>query len=379
MNSTKNTSSGEIDWLSLIERRWDKYTQTSIFDWNWIYIKWRDELLYNIDWFGIDSQERLEKLIKQAQPRIADLLLWTDFKKPAKNLNRITDIEDIECFDEPSEKAIDLWYYDNTFVFNTQDILEELWINSLALWWAVADCAWICGSYNNWEIISISHVWWQWTVNWVIEQLVYTYMAELWRKEFSKVQFDLSPMAWVNYEWDKNNFWEIISEWKELKTLINHLKEYISELEKLKNITQLRKNNEEIRNIDIRLTQAKKNLKEAQDGLKDIYKQTLFLDIAEEYNIDFIKDKIVEESKNPKKVIFFLDRLIKRIFLENWARLEQLHFHSSYTTDFDNSWPSYRTHSLWKRWVITTPMTKKSINWIVPDARMGVFNVVSKK
>ena len=306
------------DWYLENYRNINWKRHSIVFDWIWSII-WDEDnnLLYNIDWLNenwekIDSQKRLEEMIKKIQPKLADLLLWIDFKKPAKNLIRITDKEDIECFDDIDQKAIDLWYFDNAFIIDSRNILNNLWIKSLALWWAVADCAWICWNYGNWDIISLSHVWWQWLNNWVIEQLIYTYMAELWKKEFSFVDFDFSPMAWDNYSWDREKFFDT------------------------------------------------------------------FKDKLQEYDINAIKERIFVPYKNDKnKWFFYLDRFIKRIFLENWANLEQLNFSSDYTTSLDNRWPSYRIHSLWKQWIIESNMTKKWKNNMVPDARMWVFNIVS--
>ncbi len=372
----------KTDWFSIIERKWEHTIQSSIFDWKWNLLKEKkDDLLYNINWINknwkeIDPHKRLETIWKTAQKNIADLLIWTDFKKPSKELVRLTETSDLYDYLQKNNKFINLWYADNTIIFNTPKILKELWINSLSLWWAVADCGWICWNYNNWEIISISHAWWGWITNWVIEQLIYTYMAELWKKEFQKVQFDFSPMGWINYEWDKNSF---------DKNLLNHMKYLTKQEEKIvEEISKLiydivLENKKIIKNYNSKLNEFN-ILHKKIEKLTEIFNlNQKFSKIAEEYNIDYMKDKIVEKSSDPKKVIFFLDRLIKRIFLENWANIEQLNFHKEQTTDLNNTWPSYRIHTLREKWIIGPDMTLKWENWIIPDSRLWVFNTVYKK
>ena len=380
----------KTDGFSIIERRWKEQIQSSVFDWKWTLLKeTKDNLLYNIDWIAenwkkLNSQERLKSIWEIAQKNIADLLIWTDFKKPSKNLISIKNTSDLHNYSNKKEENINLWYADNTIIFNTQNILKDLWINSLALWWAVADCGWICWNYNNWEIISISHAWWGWITNWVVEQLIYTYMAELWKKEFQKVQFDFSPMAWINYEWDKDIFDKNVENYiqnlnKQYQTLEKEIKDIKLNIYKIKNniYSQYNRKNleKQIKGYKIKVDK----LIISQNELKTFNIHQKFIKIAREYNIDYMKDKIVENSSNTKKVIFFLDRLIKRIFLENWANINQLNFHKENTTDLNNSWPSYRIHSLWKNWIITPNMTLKSKDWIVPDSRLWVFNTVYKK
>jgi len=366
------------------ERKWKKAIQSSIFDWKWTLIKSKYNLLYNINWIDenwkeIDSKKRLEQILKEAQRNIADLLIWTNFKKPAKDLITIKSISDLEKYLTNNNKFTNLWYADNTIVFNTPDILKDLWIDSLALWWAFADCAWVCWNYNNGEILSISHAWWQWITNWVIEQLIYTYIWKLGKKEFQKVQFDFSPMAWVNYEWDKNffdkNLWEYT---QNLDRKINLLKEEINDIGNKLRIIQRYHIDKPNKLIQDYKTKTNKLYKlQIEINVFKLHKK--FAKISEKYNIDFMKDKIVEKTNNPDKVVFFLERLIKRIFLENWTTLKQLTFHQDYTTDLNNSWPSYRIHSLWKKWIITSDMTIKSQNWIIPDARLWVFNTIFNK
>ena len=309
------------DWFYLSNsREWEEFNQTSVFDgiWNYLWSK-KDNLLYNIDgfdknWKKIEHWERIKHLLKYISWKLADVLLWVNFKKPAKRLLKLNE-ENFEWNKYNARLWFDIWYYDNIFLIDTPKIMEKLNSNSIWLAGAVADCAGVCGTYENGEIISLSHIWWVWVVNGVIEQLIYTYMAELGKEEFKKVQFDFSPMAGVNYEWDSDSFFEKF--WK----------------------------------------------------------------ILDEYNIDAIKEQIfVQDTKywNLSKWDFYLDRLIKRIFLENGANIEQLHFHKDYTTDLGNKWPSYRIHSLFQKWIILPEHTKKSKNWIVPDARMLVANIVHK-
>jgi hypothetical protein len=74
-----------------------------------------------------------------------------------------------------------------------------------------------------------------------------------------------------------------------------------------------------------------------------------------------------------------LDKLIKAILLKLWVPEENMNFYPEYTTNLDNSWPSYRIHSLFKKWVITPQMTQKSKNGIVYDSRIIVTHWLSFK
>ncbi len=340
------------------EEIWEVYSNQVVCDGIWLLLrKVRDNLAYNIDWITenwkkINPSKRLEKLLLNLRPVIADLLLWVNFKKPAQNIKIIQNKNDIEPV-TLIRWWWNLWYYDNAVIYWTYDLMKELGIKSVALGGAVADCAAICGNYNNGEIISLTHAGWQWIFNRVIEQLVSAYYLKIWRKALKKVKFDISPTAWVNYEWESKFF------------DIKFLKDYVKKLKEIKKSYS----NWDISCIDNYYTEIKK---------LPLYEA--FLSLFEDYDIDPIAEKIfIKDNVNPEKGIFILRKLIERIFVENWVDPEQLNFHPAFTTDLNNRWPSYRIHSMWKNWQIKPDWTKKSSNWVVYDARMGVFNIVRKR
>lgn len=328
-----------IDGLYIKETKKWNLTQTTIFDGIWWALRnKKDNLLYNIRVNWKKNYKRLEDIVENIWYNLSDIIIWVDFTNHSKNKLEINSAKDI-CYtpQQISQNGYTLWEKDNVFIFDTKNILKQACINSLALWWAVADCAGICWNYNNWEIISLSHVWWQGILNKVLEQLIYTYKAELWNKEIKNVIFDISPTAWINYEWEKNFF------------DIAYLKEREKELKE----------------------KWKQNTKEFQII-------STFLEIFETYNINPLKDNIIK-TISKDKVYFYLDRIIKRIFLENWIDIKQLNFHPDYTTDLNNKWPSYRIHTLWQKGIIEANWTQKSKDNIVYDSRMWIFNIISIK
>jgi len=283
---------------------WQRATQETIFDGTWQLLKWKkDNLLYNID-PNKPEKEWIDELLYKLTWNIADVLCGVNFKKPGKKLFYT---DNLELNDKYWAETINVWYLDSYLLIDPLCIIKNTDKKSIWIWWAVADCAWIASSYNwlyPWEIIWLTHAWRTWIKNWVIEQLIDFYKKTLWEEKLKFVDFDISPTAGKNYEWDINIFFKV------------------------------------------------------------------FNNILNKYNIDPIKENIIEINKD--KWFFYLDRIIKRIFLENWVNLEQLNFHKDYTTSFNNSWPSYRVHSLYKKWIF--PSEK-----VIYDARMWVFNLVYKK
>lgn len=370
--------------LEQLKKAKNTYSENVIFDGIWKLIE-NDWLWYNIDGYNenrkFNHNERLQKVLDTMKVNIADLLLFANFKKPD---NKIVDLRyayDLEkvLWKTPRWNKINVWYTDTLFVRNVSDFMKDMWITSLALGWAVADCAAIIWISKDKNAISITHAWYAWVFNWVLETLIKTYKEN--PRSTKEADFYISPMAWINYEFD--NIFDpekIEKEYKEAK----------KEFEKIKDLYDWKYWNDGIVFFyfgkvdwyyDNELITAEELLKKDYIKVEKKYLKTKYMyELITKYNIDFIKDKIFEPYKdNPKKWIFHLRRLIKRIFLELWVEEENLHFHPDDTTDFNNKWPSYRVHSLWKKWVIPASATQKSKNWIVYDARMWAFVVINKK
>jgi hypothetical protein len=278
-----------------------------IFDWLWVLL-WnsKDNLLYNPI-----TDNSVEKFLVKARWNIADILLWANFGKPSQRL------EIINCWNQnqvyffmhllasvSNQVVHNIWYTDTLIVENPFNYLPDT-VNSIAIGWAVADCAAICSNWKN-KIIWISHVWRKGIKNQIIEQLIDYYKFSVWENWLNEIKFFISPMAWKNYEFEE-------------KSLIDKLGK-----------------------------------------------------IFQKYNIDHIKDEIfIRYANNPKKWTFYMRKLIKRIFLEHQIEPSQIYFHPDDTTDINNVWPSYRLHSLWKKWHLPGSP--------IYNSRMWVFNVLYKK
>jgi len=283
--------------------------QETINDGVWVLI-WnnKDNLLYNkkcIEWLYKKEieEERLETIIKTIKTSLADILLWVDFTQPWRNIEILK--WNIFKNDNIKNQIKNRWYLDTLLLENPFEIFNNS--KSIAIWSAVWDCAAISSFYIDelWkkQIIWLTHVWYVGLKNWVVEQLIDAYKSIIWRKNLKHIYFDISPLAWENYEFEKE------------------------------------------------------------------FLLKLFADIFKEYDIDYIQDGIFKPYINTKeKGDFMIWKLLERILLENGIEKKQLNFNNDYTTSFDNSWPSYRLHSL-------------SINWelgwdIIPNSRMWIFNVI---
>jgi len=363
-----------------------KYSEEIIFDWIWKFLK-NDWLWYNLDWqdenWKFKHPERLKHILDNMTTNIADLLLFANFKKPDNKIINLRFAYDLEkvLWKIPRWKKINVWYTDTLFVRNVSEFMKDMWITSLALWWAVADCAAIVWISKDKNAISITHAGYSWVFNGVLETLIQAFKENPWAR--SEADFYISPMAWVNYEFD-NIF--------DSKTITQKYFKIKEEFEKVKGLYEWKYGNEWIIEYfywntithysEYQLITALNKLK---DDLyprikKEYLKAKYMYKLVTKYNINFIKEKIFEPYKdNPEKWIFHLRRLIKRIFLELGVKEENLHFHPDDTTSFDNKWPSYRVHTLWKKWIIPASFTQKSENWIVYDSRLGAFLVINKK
>ena len=362
----------------------NQYSEEIIFDGIWKLIK-NDWLGYNIDWFNENGKfkhnKRLQEILNKMNIKIADLLLFANFKKPDNkiiNLRFAYDLEKI-LWKYPKWDKINVWYTDTIFIRNLSDFMKDMWINSLALWWAVADCGAIIWISKDKNAVSITHAWYTWIFNWVLETLIKTFKENPWAS--SEADFYISPMAGVNYEF--NNIFNpaIIEE--------NYTKAK-KKFEKVKDLYEWKYWNDWIvfyclwnvdwySDSDLIVSLEIMNNKIYPETKKKYLTAKYMYELTTKYNIDFIKDKIFEPYKNnPEKWIFYLRRLIKRIFLELWVKEENLHFHPDDTTNFDNKWPSYRVHSLWKNGIIPASATKKAENWIVYDSRIWAFVVINK-
>lgn len=319
----------DVDWFYSKTTKYDDVIQKTIYDGLWLLLENEDDFLYN-KWTIKEAEKLTSKdlkindflikrwnFIQKKMSDIADVLLWVDFKKPANNIKIYQwnttnsfdvlpikipeDYYDNFNLDNPYEnynlnpnKNIDLclkkwdqWYYDNFIIEDPLKIFEKS--NSVALAWAVWDCAGINSFYKKGEkqIIWITHAWYHGLKNKVVEQLIDAYKSIIWREEIKKVIFDISPLAGINYEFEE-------------KVLLS-----------------------------------------------------LFKEQFKNYDIDHIQDGIfIPYEQDKEKWFFMIWKLLERIFLENGIEKNQLNFHQDYTTSFDNKWPSYRLHTLSKNWII---------------------------
>ena len=357
------------DWLSLKQDG----SYEIIFDW-WKLFK-LDNLWWNIDWLDenwkpLNKQEKIQQIIDTIHQYTNWLVIFANFKKPANKILKIDgnypilarhQLEKILKDPTLTTKWWDIGFYDTIFITNAQRLANYL-NKPITLTWAVADCAAIT-TYNkkNWSI-SITHAWRQWIVNGVLESLIETHKDNWFLKD---IQFNLSPLAGINYEW-------------EISKLYQNYKNIIPELEK--KLDDLRTDyyyNCITYWFRSRVIECKKIIKNKINSLEKELSFLKFLErLNEIYQIDLLKEKIlVPYKKAPKKWDFYLDRLIKNILLKLWVPEENIHFTKDndwkivYTTDLNNKWQSYRIHSLWKDSKIPPNWTVKAKNWIVYDAR----------
>ena len=358
------------DWLFIKEKNYPNFTHTVIFD-GWKLFNSGDNLNWNINWVDenwqpLDSQNRFEKILEKVQKTLWEnsLVIGANFKKPDNKILKIDGDYGILFWKNYEEQTwnssinLKTWntgYYDTIFIENPQNLASSINKKSLYLVWAVADCATICGLNKKTWAISITHAGWQWIVNWVLETIVKAY-KENWDLEY--VYLDFSPMAGINYEWN-------ISKFKKPKKF---LQELLAKKEFLETQIIYYSYKKELNKVN--------NIKKWLAAIKF----QLFLKKLEKYWIDVIKDWILVPYKNnPEKWHLYLDKLIKAILLKLWVPEENMNFYPEYTTDLNNSWPSYRIHSLFKKWVITPQMTQKSKNGIVYDSRIIVTHWLSFK
>lgn len=172
-----------LDWYFSLENY--KLSNAIIFDWIWKVYK-EDNELYKIS----GNIDKLNRIIENSKKKLNALISWVDFTKPDRNLLKIEKSKDFNN---------NLWYQDSVLVYDIKNIKKDIWPFWLA--WAVWDCAAVC--YVSDEMIWISHVWWQWIKNRVIEQV-----AEVLKEDFdiSKIRVYISPAAWVNYRWKVDDF-----------------------------------------------------------------------------------------------------------------------------------------------------------------------------
>ncbi len=306
------------DWHYMKETTFSDMTkQQTIYDWIWDFLDTKDSMLYNKwnvkKWITKQEEEqenyeiekRWQKIEEDMKKNIADIFLWADFKKPSRDIKIIQENE----LDQVSKEneTINVWYFDNLIVESNPSIFKEK--NSIAIWWAVWDCAGISSFYKgvNKQIMGITHAWHPGLKNNVVEQLIYAYKTLLWREEFKKVNFDISPLAGINYEFEEN----------------------------------------------ILLKLFKKQFRE--------------------YDIDHIQDWIfIPYYENKEKWFFMIWKLLERIFLENGIEQNQLNFHDENTTLFENKWPSHRLHTLSKNWQIDMKNVPDSRMWVFNIIRKSI-------
>ena len=367
-----------IDWL-YIKQDWP---YEIVFDgWKWF---GKDNLLWNIDWLDenwqhLNKEERIKQVVNTINQHTKWLVIFANFKEPANNILEIDgnypilaryQLEKILKDSTLTTKWWNIWFYDTVFINNAQKLANDL-NRPITLTWAVADCAAITTYNKKTWTASITHAGREGIVNGVLETLIKKHKTN-W--DLKDVQFNLSPMAWVNYEWDIDKFYQ---DYKKL-------------------IPKLEKTLEDLR-LDYRygcteqwyesmIINCQKELREKINLLERKISFLKFLKRAkEEYQIDFLKDKIIVPYKNhpedktkknyPNKWHFYLDRLIKVILTKLWVPEENIHFTKDenwnivYTTDLNNKWQSYRIHSLWKAGNLPANWTVKAKNWIIYDAR----------
>ena len=288
-----------VDWFYSKERTFkDHIVQETIFDGLWLLLwKEKDSLLYNKEALWLTEEEwgnRWKNILENTRENIADILIWVDFKKPERNIV-ITKWQYLEW---KGKWLYDVWYTDNLLV---EDPFKNSEFESIALWGAVWDCAWITSFYkwNEKEIIWITHAWYTWLKNKVVEQLIDAYKTFAWRENIKNVFFDVSPTAWINYEFEKD------------------------------------------------------------------YLLKIFKDTFKEYDIDYIQDEIfIPYKDNKERWYFMIWKLLKRILLENWIEEEQLNIHQDYTTSVENNWPSYRLHTLSTKWLFNWKIIPNARLWV---------------
>jgi len=355
------------DWL-YIKQDW---TYRIVFDGG----KWfgKDNLLWNIDWLDenwqkLEREKRIQQIIETINHHTNWLVIFANFKEPANNLLEIDgnypllaryQLEKIFKNSTLTTKWWNVGFYDTVFINNAQNLANDL-NRPITLIWAVADCAAITAYNKKTWTASITHAGWQWIVNGVLETLIKKHKAN-WNLE--DVQFNLSPMAWVNYEWDVDKFYQDLTKLKDIEKEFKEAEKAYKLVQQANCLSYVWASN------------FNKSLK-----YKELKSQYLFLKFLkrakEEYQIDFIKDKILVPYKNnPEKWDFYLDRLIKAILTKLWVPEKNIHFTKDeswnivYTTDLNNKWQSYRIHSLWKTGKLPANWTVKAKNWIVYDAR----------
>jgi len=374
-----------------------------------VYDSWaifnHDNLVGNIEWFNnkyqkINSSRRFEEILEKIHKKLWWIVIGANFKKPANNTFVIDNpsisrykIEKITKKLMIKDKFFNIWYNDTIFIKNANDFLKEFNEKSLHLVGAVADCAAISWKNYKTNTISLTHAWWQWVVNWVLESLIKEYKV-IWNLKDSF--FDISPMAGKNYEWEKIDIewlqkkvkmlrWNYEKIQKTLHILSNYRFENKYVKASLENIfKEYWYSNKDTTSLNASVLSSIFNLKGQIDNtLKLMY---FIKRLKEKYNIDLEKDWIfIPHKNNLNKWIFYLDRLIEQILIKLWVPKENIKFATDqngnriYTTDLDNSWPSYRIHSLWKKWVISAEHTKKSKNGVVYDSRIIVINSFYKQ
>lgn len=219
MNNKKNIiweNSIEKNWFYSIKREYIDWTiQETINDGLWLLLdkNQKDQLLYNKDALWISEKEKIKRwhnILKTTQKNLADALVWVDFKKPRRNI-KIFQWDDFQNLDIPNWVS-EIWFADNILIKNPLKLYNNA--KSVALWGAVWDCAWISSFYkdNKTEVIWLTHAWYIGLKNKVIEQLIDSYKTLIWRENIKDIIFDISPLAGINYEFEKEYLLKLFKE-----------------------------------------------------------------------------------------------------------------------------------------------------------------------